>query len=168
MSIPRRLGRLARGFVSNLQEDERMRERLRSSRERSETLRDALGAAWRGASEEWRAAEERRRIEDEEQRDQEATAEEAPRSEEGRSQGWRPSAGRFVPRRYPVEVLAAYGRLDLAPGAPLEEVHKRRRDLIKKFHPDRFVDPKKRATAERATADINSAHDTITRHGARK
>lgn len=166
MSIPRRLGRLARGFVSNLQEDERVRERIRSSRERSEILRDALGAAWRGASEEWRAAEERRRLE-EESGERESTAG-APRTGEERSRGWRPSPGSFVPRRYPVEVLTAYGRLDLAPGAPLEEVHKKRRDLVKKFHPDRFADPKKRATAERATAEINSAHDTITRHGTRR
>ena len=59
MSIPRRLGRLARGFVSGLQDDERFRERLRPVRERGEALRGAFEAALRGASEEWRAAEER-------------------------------------------------------------------------------------------------------------
>jgi DNA gyrase subunit A len=32
VSIPRRLGRIARGFVSNLQEDERFRETLRTGR----------------------------------------------------------------------------------------------------------------------------------------
>ena len=58
MSIPRRLGRLAQGFVSSLQEDERFRERLRTSRERSEALRGAFEAAWKGASEEWRRAAE--------------------------------------------------------------------------------------------------------------
>ena len=65
MSIPRRLGRLAQGFVSSLQEDERFRERLVRSRERSEALRGAFEAAWRGASEEWRRAEERRIAEEE-------------------------------------------------------------------------------------------------------
>lgn len=166
MSIPRRLGRLARGFVSNLGEDERVRQRLRSGRERGEVLKGALGAAWRGASEEWRAAEARR------------TAEERRNSPEGGSfeehaatgratNGWRASATAFVPKRYSVEVLAAYGRLDLAPGVPLDEVHKKRRDLVKKFHPDRFNDPEKRAKAERVTAQINSAHDTIVRHQAR-
>ncbi len=58
MSIPRRLGRIARGLVSNLQEDERFRETLRPVRERGEALRGAFEAAMRGASEEWRAAEE--------------------------------------------------------------------------------------------------------------
>ncbi|MGH3089890.1 MAG: hypothetical protein ACRDSJ_21630, partial [Rubrobacteraceae bacterium] len=60
MSIPRRLGRIARGFVSNLQEDERFNEAIRSGRRSGESFKDALGAAWRGASEEWRASEEKR------------------------------------------------------------------------------------------------------------
>ncbi len=169
MSIPRRLGRLARGFVSTLGEDERVQERLRSSRERGEVLKGALGAAWRGASEEWRAAEARRVAEEaEERRDSPEERSSGERSGAGRStNGWRSSATAFVPRRYPVEVLAAYGRLDLAPGTPLEEVHKKRRDLVKKFHPDRFADPEKRAKAERVTAEINSAHDTVARHKTR-
>ena len=161
MSIPRRLGRLARGFVSNFGEDERLRERLRVSRERGGVLKDALGAAWRGASEEWRAAEARRIAEDRHT---------APRESsfgERSTNGWRASATAFVPKRYSMEVLAAYGRLDLAPGVPLEEVHRKRRDLVKKFHPDRFNDPEKRAKAERVTAEINSAHDTIVRHATR-
>ena len=59
MSLGGRLGRLARGFVSNIN-DERLRETIRIGRERGETLRDAFGAAWRGAAEEWRAATEER------------------------------------------------------------------------------------------------------------
>jgi len=167
VSIPRRLGRLARGFVSNFGEDDRVREKLRSGRERGEVLKDALGAAWRGASEEWRAGEARRAAEErrtspkEESFDRRATG-------PGRSaNGWRASATAFVPKRYSLEVLAAYERLDLALGAPLEEVHRKRRDLVKKFHPDRFNDPEKRAKAERVTAEINSAHDTIVRHATR-
>ena len=153
MSIPRRLGRLAQGFVSSLQEDERFRERLRTGRERSEALKGAFEAAWRGASEEWRRAEERRAAE-------EASA--------GRPSGWRATTTTFVPRKYSPHVLAAYDRLGLTPGTPIEEVDKKRRDLIKRYHPDRFSEPEKRARAERVTAQINAAHDTIERHLLRK
>ena len=162
MSISRRLGRLAQGFVSSLQEDERCRERLRASRERSEALRDAFEAGWRGASEEWRRAEERRAAE--------AAAAENERNStsEGRNQGWRATATTFVPRRYPPNVLAAYDRLGLVPGASMDEVDKRRRELVKRFHPDRFSDPEKRVRAERVTSEINAAHDAIERHILRK
>jgi DnaJ-domain-containing protein 1 len=160
VSIPRRLGRLAQGFVSSLQEDERFRERLRTGRERSEALKGAFEAAWKGASEEWRRAEERR-----------ITEEEA--SEYGGSRprdwtsGWRSTATTFAPLRYPPNVLAAYNRLGLAPGAPMEGVDRKRRELVKRFHPDRFSDPEKRVRAERVTAEINAAHDAIERHLAR-
>jgi DnaJ-domain-containing protein 1 len=148
VSIPRRLGRLAQGFVSSLQEDERFRDRIRTSRERSEALRGAFEAAWKGASEEWRRAEERRAAE-------EAAA--------GRTSGWRAATTTFVPREYSPHVLAAYDRLGLAPGAPMEEVDRKRRELVKRFHPDRFSDPEKRVRAERVTAEINAAHDAIER-----
>ena len=156
MSIPRRLGRLARGFVSNLQEDERFRDTLRPVRERGEALRGAFEAALKGASEEWRRAEERR------------AAEEA--ASEGRADGQRDSGRRTrpssttFPGRYPPNVLAAYNRLGLGPGASIEEVDKKRRELVKRFHPDRFSDPEKRKRAERITSEINAAHDTIERH----
>ena len=148
MSIPRRLGRLARGLVSNLQEDERFRETLRTGRERTETLRGAFEAALRGAAEEWRRAEEQR------QRGERTTGE--------RDDGWRPSSA--FPRRYPPNVLAAYDRLGLMPGASIEEVDRKRRELIKRYHPDRFSEPDMRARAERITAEINAAHDAIERH----
>jgi DnaJ-domain-containing protein 1 len=148
VSIPRRLGRLAQGFVSSLQEDERFRERIRTSRERSEALRGAFEAAWKGASEEWRRAEERRAA-------REAAAE--------RTSGWSATTT-FAPRKYPPNVLSAYDRLGLIPGAPMEEVDRKRRELVKRFHPDRFSDPEKRIRAERVTAEINAAHDAIERH----
>jgi DnaJ-class molecular chaperone len=153
VSIPRRLGRIARGLVSNLQEDERFRETLRPVRERGEALRGAFEAAVRGASEEWRAAEERR------------ARERTSNPDGGRT---RPSSTTFAPRRHPPGVLAAYDRLGLMPGASIEEVDKKRRELIKRYHPDRFSDPEKRARAERVTAQINAAHDTIERHLLRK
>jgi DnaJ-class molecular chaperone len=149
VSIPRRLGRLARGLVSNLQEDERFRETLRTGRERGEALRGAFEAALRGASEEWRNAEEQRRARE--------------RAAGERSDGWRPSAT-FPPRRYPANVLAAYDRLGLMPGASIEEVDKKRRELVKRYHPDRFSEPEARARAERITSEINAAHETIERH----
>jgi DnaJ-domain-containing protein 1 len=148
VSIPRRLGRLAQGFVSSLQEDERFRERLRTSRERSESLRGAFEAAWKGASEEWRRSEERR------------TTEEAASQ---RTSAWRSATTTFTPRKYPANVLAAYNRLGLVPGASMEEADRKRRELVKRSHPDRFSDPEKRVRAERVTAEINVAHDTIER-----
>jgi DnaJ-class molecular chaperone len=150
VSIPRRLGRIARGFVSNLQEDERFRETLRTGRERGEVLRGAFEAALRGASEEWRAARES--------------------ASRGNPDGWRTrdSSTTFAPRRHPPDVLAAYHRLGLMPGASIEEVDKKRRELIKRYHPDRFSEPEKRARAERVAAEINAAHDTIERHLLRK
>jgi len=117
VSLGRRLGRLARGFVSNI-DDERLRETIRTGRERSETLRDALGAAWRGAAEEWRAATEER------------ASKEAPGargSSTGRarwSEAWsearqRAASQPYTPRKYPPEVLSAYHRLGLGAGSSL-------------------------------------------------
>ena len=156
MSLGRRLGRLARGFVSNVG-DERLRETVRPLRQRGETLRSAVGAAWRGAAAEWRAAEERAAAEEENG---------GERASAGRSSDatWGAAAPPFVPRRYPPQVLYAYHRLGLNPGDPLETVNRRRRDLVKRHHPDRFVEPGQRARAERITAEINASHDLIERH----
>ncbi len=153
MSLGRRLGRLARGFVSNIN-DERLKETIRVGRERGETLKDAFGAAWRGASEEWRAAEER------------ASRERASgeRTSEERAYGRRPSSTRYIPRKYPPDVLAAYHRLGMDADADLEEVSRKRRELVKRYHPDRFVEPEQRKRAERLTAEINAAHDVIERY----
>lgn len=176
MSIPRRLGRLARGFVTNLQEDDRLRETLRAGRERGETLRDSFGgafeAAWRGAAEEWRTSEEERHRE--ERHREEQRSEENPGSE-GQSSSRRDSSEKssyrrgyssttFAPRKFPPPVLRAYERLGLLPGASLEEISRKRRELVKRYHPDRFSDPDKRTRAEKLTAEINAAHDTIARH----
>jgi DnaJ-domain-containing protein 1 len=157
VSLGRRLGRLARGFVSNNVGDERFKETVRPLRQRGETLRSAVGAAWRGAAAEWRAAEWRAAAEEENG---------GERASAGRSSGaaWGAAAPPFVPRRYPPQVLYAYHRLGLNPGDPLESVNKRRRDLVKRHHPDRFVEPGQRARAERITAEINASHDLIERH----
>jgi hypothetical protein len=155
LSIPRRLGRLARGFVSNIN-DERFRETIRAGRERSETLKDAVEAAWRGAAEEWRAAAEER-----------ASQEQASEEHTSRYQAtnaWWATAPPYTPRKYPPHVLAAYHRLGLDAGSPLEEANGKRRELVKRFHPDRFVDPEQRVRAERLTAEINAAHDVIERY----
>jgi DnaJ-domain-containing protein 1 len=156
VSLGRRLGRLARGFVSNVG-DERFRETVRPLRQRGETLRSAVGAAWRGAAAEWRAAEERAAAD---------KMNDGERASAGRSSGaaWGATAPPFVPRRYPPQVLYAYHRLGLNPSDPLEIVNKRRRDLVKRHHPDRFVEPGQRARAERITAEINASHDLIERH----
>ena len=158
MSIPRRLGRLAQGFVSSLQTDDRFRERLERGRERSEALRGAFEAAWKGASEEWRRAEERRMAEEAAEHNGSASR------TQDRNSGWRAATTTFAPLSYPAGVLAAYNRLGLAPGASMDEVDRKRRELVKRFHPDRFSDPEKRVRAERVTAEINAAHDAIERH----
>ncbi len=156
MSIPRRLGRLARGFVSNIN-DERLRETIRTGRERGETLRDAFEAAWRGATEEWRLTTEERASEWEER----TSAGHARRSW---SEAQWTTSPRYTLRKYPPDVLAAYHRLGLGAGSPLEEVRRKRRELVKRYHPDRFVDPRQRERAERLTAEINAAHDIIGRY----
>ncbi len=164
MSIPRRLGRLARGFVSNI-DDDRLRETVRVGRERGETLKDALGAAWRGAAEEWRSAAEERASEEENQ----AAAGRYARARERWSEArWTASSPRYTPRQYPPHVLAAYHRLGLGAGSSLDEANRKRRELVKRYHPDRFVEPGQRARAERLTAEINAAHDVIERHLLRK
>lgn len=167
MSIPRRIGRLASGFLSTLQEDERVRERLRTGRERGETLRGAFEAALRGAQEELRRAEERRRAEGGGSSGGASAGTRSTRQSFGnRASGWA-SSPTFAPLKYPPNVLSAYNRLGLVPGVPMEEVDRKRRDLVKKFHPDRFPDPDKRARAEKVTSEINAAHDAIERHARR-
>ena len=158
MSLGRRLGRLARGFVTNVG-DERLRETVRPLRARGETLKSAFEAAWRGAAAEWRAAEELAATE-------ESAGERRSAGYASASRGsWRATASQtFVPRKYPPEVLYAYHRLGMNAGDPLEAVHRRRRELVKRHHPDRFGDPGQRARAERLTAEINAAHDLIERH----
>jgi DnaJ-class molecular chaperone len=129
--------------------DERLKETMRLGRERGQTLKGAFEAAWRGATEEWRAAEERASRE---------------RASEERAYGWRPSSTRYVPRKYPPDVISAYHRLGLGPGADLEETHRKRRELVKRYHPDRFSEPQQRKRAERLTAEINAAHDVLERY----
>lgn len=152
MSLGRRLGRLARGFVSKNIDEDRLRETIRAGRERGDNLKDAFEAARRGFTEEWRTAEER------------AVEEESREERTGRwSEAWR-AAPRYVPKKYPPEVLVAYHKLGLGPGRPLEEIRRRRRELVKLHHPDRFVDPEQRMRAERLTAEINAAHDVVERY----
>jgi hypothetical protein len=108
VSIPRRLGRIARGLASNLQEDERFRETLRVGRERGEALRVAFEAALRGASEEWRAAEARR-----------AARESAFREN---ADGWRPRSSSTTFRGYPPDVGAPAHPPRRSDRAPQEKV----------------------------------------------
>ncbi|MDP9455927.1 MAG: hypothetical protein CYG60_06650 [Actinobacteria bacterium] len=166
MSLGRRLGRLARGFVSKNIGEERFKETVRYGRERGETLKDAFGAARRAAAEEWRAAEERRRAAEEEATDERPTTEQrsSTRASWRPSGAWRDVAPGYIPKKYPPEVLVAYHKLGLSPGDELEAANRKRRELVKRHHPDRFVEPDKRARAERLTAEINAAHDVLERY----
>lgn len=130
--------------------DERLKETVRTSRERGEVFKDAFEAARRGFTEEWRRANEERVAEE--------------RSSREWPNGWRATAPRYTPRKYPPEVLTAYHRLGLGAGSSLEEANRKRRELVKRYHPDRFADPEQRARAENLTAEINAAHDIIERH----
>ena len=56
------------------------------------------------------------------------------------------------------------GPARVPPIAGLEEVGRRRRGLVKRYHPDRFADPEQRERAERLTAEINAAHDVVERY----
>ena len=166
MSLGRRLGRLARGFVSKNVGEERFKETVRYGRERGETLKDALGAARRAAAEEWRAAEERRRAAEEEAADERTTTERrsSSRASWRPSGAWRDVAPGYIPKKYPPEVLVAYHKLGLNPGDGIEAANRKRRELVKRHHPDRFVEPDQRARAERLTAEINAAHDVLERY----
>ncbi|WP_119070231.1 J domain-containing protein [Rubrobacter indicoceani] len=193
MSLPRRFGRFARGFVSGVSEGSdpagsefdrskpNFEDYLRTGVRRGENLRDALGVAWRSASEEWRRAEERRIREEQEEairREREFPFSETrrPEGEAGFGERMRErvrervredSGTPFKVRKYSPEILRAYDRLGLLPGAAPYEVDRKRRDMVKKFHPDRFTDPEKRVRAEKVTAEINAAHDLIARNSRR-
>lgn len=165
MSLGRRLGRLARGFVSKNVGEERFKETVRYGRERGETLKDAFGAARRAATEEWRAAEERRRAAEDGTNDERPTTEQRSSRASWRPSGaWRSATPGYIPKRYPPEVLVAYHKLGLSPGDGLEATNRKRRELVKRHHPDRFSQPDKRARAERLTAEINAAHDVLERY----
>jgi hypothetical protein len=154
---------LARGFVSNIN-DERLKETIRTGRERGETLRDAFEAAWQSAAEEWRAAGEER-ASGEASGGPDSFTRRARWSEVWSEARQRAASQPYAPRQqYPPEVLSAYHRLGLGAGSSLEEANRKRRELIKRYHPDRFADPQQRERAERLTAEINAAHDAIERH----
>lgn len=191
MSLPRRFGRFARGFVSGVSEGSEpsagsdfdrskpsFEDYLRTGKRRGENLRDALEVAWRSASEEWRRAEEKR-IREEQEEAARREREEYPSSDRTRPEAEAGFGARmrervrervkddsrppFTVRKYSPEVLKAYDRLGLLPGTGAQEVDRKRREMIKKFHPDRFTDPEKRIRAERVTSEINAAHDLIVR-----
>src|SRR3712207_1618293 len=113
-------------------------------------------------SEEWRSAAEERAFEEENQAAAGRSA--GPTRERWSEARWTASSPRYTPRQYPPHVLAAYHRLGLGAGSSLDEANRKRRELVKRYHPDRFVEPGQRARAERLTAEINAAHDIIERH----
>ena len=62
-----------------------------------------------------------------------------------------------------------YANLELAPGAPIEDVHKAWRKLILKYHPDRHAGDKTRIQrATRISQIINSSYSALLEHLERK
>jgi curved DNA-binding protein CbpA len=59
---------------------------------------------------------------------------------------------------------AAYQILDLPLGSSLEVVQVRYRQLVKKYHPDRFVNAQDKAAAEARLKQINQAKELIQKH----
>ncbi|MCB9229149.1 MAG: J domain-containing protein [Deltaproteobacteria bacterium] len=62
-------------------------------------------------------------------------------------------------RRYENEMdLKYYSNLELPPGSSPEEIKRSYRQLLKRYHPDRFhLQPDQRALAEEITAGLNEA-----------
>jgi DnaJ-like protein len=62
----------------------------------------------------------------------------------------------------PDELRSAYAVLGLQPGASLQEVKQQFKNLVRRWHPDRFAnDPQGRAEANDRLRVINSAYSTI-------
>lgn len=59
---------------------------------------------------------------------------------------------------------AAYQILDLPVGSSLEVVQVRYRQLVKKYHPDRFTNAQDKASAEARLKQINQAKEVIQKH----
>lgn len=57
--------------------------------------------------------------------------------------------------------------LGVKQGSGAEEVKKAYRDLVKKYHPDRFQDPAAKEMANEKLKEINQAYDAVTSGGAR-
>ncbi len=55
--------------------------------------------------------------------------------------------------------------LGIKPGASAEEAKRAYRDLVKKYHPDRFQDPAAKEMANEKLKEINQAYDEVTRGG---
>jgi hypothetical protein len=64
------------------------------------------------------------------------------------------------------ERLAALEVMGLPPNATWPEVQKRFRELTGKFHPDKFKDPAKKASAEKRFKAVTGAYETLKRRAA--
>ena len=58
-----------------------------------------------------------------------------------------------------------YRTLELEPGAPLEEIRRAYRTLVKRYHPDRYAnDPAKYAAANEVVQRVTAAYDGLRAH----
>lgn len=166
MSLPRRLGRLARGFVSGIGGEERSaepgggRDAYRESR--GESPRQSYEEADREAQRDTQGGETRREFDNVRRAFRAAWR--------GASEEWRERTEASRARRSdaPESVRKAYATLDLRVDSGMESADRARRELVKKYHPDRFSEADKRQKAEQVTAEINAAHDTVRRYLMRK
>ena len=61
-------------------------------------------------------------------------------------------------------VAKHYIVLELPYGAPLPEVRAAYKRMMKKYHPDKFQDPERRAAATELVKKINEAYSGLVRH----
>ena len=76
---------------------------------------------------------------------------------------WQDVYDRAEPEASPSTLAAHYRVLELPDGAELEAVRAAYKRLMKKYHPDRFQDNAKRATATELVKKINASYAELTR-----
>jgi DnaJ-domain-containing protein 1 len=79
----------------------------------------------------------------------------------GRDSG-QAGSGRASPGSVPERLRRDYANLGLPPSASLEQVHRAHRQLLSRYHPDRFArDPEKQRLATRITQILNASFRRI-------
>ena len=63
------------------------------------------------------------------------------------------------------QLMQFYANLELPPFAPLEDVKRAYRDMMRRYHPDKHAgDPERRRVAEELAQSLTRAYEALTRH----